>query len=586
MKLILSRFTAYTLILLALGELLFALVADRGSAAVVQTPIVKKFHLYATDGYTKLPDGSSLYLWGYSLSNEPGSATYPAPTLEVNEGDHVEITLTNIGAKKSGIKKLSHTIHFHGLDTDQANDGVPHTSAPISVGESFTYQFTADVAGSYFYHCHVDTIEHLQMGMYGAFVVKAKGGGNEAWTGGPSYDKEYVLLLNEIDTTWHKAVEEGTEYDRTAYHPTFWTINGKAFPDTEDDPTTRIDGAIGQKVLIRLINAGYESHSFHMHGFHFQIIASDGRPLPQPLEKDTVLLGPGERYDLLVTFDQAGSFPLHSHNITDNTNNGVYPGGLHTMIEVTEAGTLPGMKMDIRLKAGQPSAIVNGKSVSLVSPPIVVKGVTYVPLRFIGEQLGAEVKWLATEKSVVYSTTDKKLQFWLGSDQAMVNGVVIKLPVLLREQKGALMVPLRFVASELGAKVDRDASGGIIVSADIRSATSMQMPGDHDPTDSSSGEDGGASTSSGDPELSHSMTVQIGQSAFMPDKLSVKKGQSVKWINEDTQIHTVYDLYDSFKSANLLKNSTFSNTFTNVGTYTYYCSVHPGMQGEITVTEQ
>jgi len=57
------------------------------------------------------------------------------------------------------------------------------------------------------------------MGMYGAFVVKAKDGANQAWTGGPAYDKEYTFVLNEIDPTWHAAVENSQPYDRTAFHP-------------------------------------------------------------------------------------------------------------------------------------------------------------------------------------------------------------------------------------------------------------------------------------------------------------------------------------------------------------------------------
>lgn len=298
---------------------------------------VKKFHLYATDGYVTMPDGRQLYIWGYSLKNEQGTAAYPAPPLEVNEGDQVEVTLTNIGPKKEGIRRLAHTIHWHGLDTDQANDGVPHTSSGIQVGNSFTYRFTADKAGTYFYHCHVDTIEHLQMGMYGAFVVKAKDGSKQAWTGGPAYDKEYTFVLNEIDPVWHDAVEQGKAYDRTDFRPKYWTINGKSYPDTEESSDSMIKGTEGETVLIRLINSGYEQHSFHMHGFHFQVIASDGRPLDDPLEKDTINIGPGERYDILVTFTQIGDFPFHSHNIVDNTNNGVYPGGLHTMVSVTPA---------------------------------------------------------------------------------------------------------------------------------------------------------------------------------------------------------------------------------------------------------
>jgi FtsP/CotA-like multicopper oxidase with cupredoxin domain len=298
-------------------------------------PGVKKFHLYATDGYLTLPDGEKVYIWGYSLENKKGTAVYPAPKLEVEEGDTVEVTLTNIGPVKEGIRRVAHTIHWHGLDTDQENDGVPDTSPAIQTGESFTYRFTATHAGTYFYHCHVDTIEHLQMGMHGSLVVKAKGGVKQAWTGGPAYDKEYVFHLNEIDPVWHKAVEEGKKYDRTQFHPRYWTINGKAYPDTMKDPQTMIQGKVGETVLIRLINAGYEEHPFHLHGHHFKVIASDGRPLPAPIEKDTINIGPGERYDILVTFTQSGEFPFHSHKIIDNTNNGVYPGGLHTMTSIT-----------------------------------------------------------------------------------------------------------------------------------------------------------------------------------------------------------------------------------------------------------
>lgn len=300
--------------------------------------MTKHFDLYATDGTLTLPDGTSVYVWGYSDKNEKGSAKYPAPFLTVNEGDQVEVTFTNIGTAKKGIKRVGHTIHFHGLDTDQANDGVPHTSKDLLVGESFTYHFKATHAGTYFYHCHVDTIEHLQMGMTGAFIVKAKDGVNTAWTGGPAFTKEYTFMLNEIDPVWHKAVEEGKKYDRTRFMPTYFTINGKAYPDTEKDPATMIEGKLGFKVLVRLINTGYQPHSMHLHGYHFEVIASDGRPLSSSLVKDTINIGPGERYDLLITFDQDGSYPFHSHNIVDNTNNGAYPGGMHTMVYVTKEG--------------------------------------------------------------------------------------------------------------------------------------------------------------------------------------------------------------------------------------------------------
>ncbi|WP_222430774.1 multicopper oxidase domain-containing protein [Cohnella terricola] len=556
------------------------------SSAAAEPTTIKKFQLYATDGYMTLPDGVQLYIWGYSLTNEPGSATFPAPALEVNEGDQVEIILTNIGPKKSGIKRLAHTIHFHGLDTDQQNDGVPHTSPAIQVGGSFKYQFKAKHAGTFFYHCHVDTIEHLQMGMYGAFIVKAKNGINQAWTGGPSFDKDYVFLLNEIDPVWHQAVEEGKPYDRTNFHPKYWTINGKAYPDSEKDPTSYIDGEVGETVLIRLINSGYEPHSFHMHGYHFQIIASDGRPLPEPVTKDTVLIGPGERYDLLVTFDQSGMFPFHSHNIVDNTNNGAYPGGLHTMIDVKEntPDSSP-MLMTIRLKEGRNAVMVNGESMRLPNSPVVLNGTTYIPARFIGEMLGAEVKWLPKEKSIIYTTDKTTIQLWLNSSQSKVNGRLVSLFAPPKEIKGTTMVPLRFIADQLGAKLSKDSKTGEIIFTGAMSVASAPSHQSHTDGTSSGEANGNGGTGSMDQPTSTDPLTVIITTSFMPAKLTIKKGQTVKWVNKDTQIHTVYDLQDKFNSPNILPNAEFSYTFAETGTYTYYCSTHPSMVGEVIVTD-
>ncbi|MEK8129202.1 multicopper oxidase family protein [Paenibacillus filicis] len=274
---------------------------------VAKESAVSKIQLYATDGYVKMPDGSDMYIWGYSLQNQRGTAVYPAPTLEVTEGDQVEITLTNLGPLKPGILPVSHTIHFHGLDTNQRNDGVPHTAPPVFVGQSYTYQFKAKHAGTYFYHCHVDTVEHLQMGMTGTFIVKAREGVKQAWTGGPAYNKEAVFHLNEIDLSWHHAVEQRQTYDRTVFKPDFWTLNGEF---TARSAKSSLAAEAGDRYLIRLINSGYQKHTFHMNGRKFQVIASDGRPLLQPVEKQSLTLASAERYDILVQFEQSGTYPI------------------------------------------------------------------------------------------------------------------------------------------------------------------------------------------------------------------------------------------------------------------------------------
>jgi FtsP/CotA-like multicopper oxidase with cupredoxin domain len=545
------------------------------SASADKSGEVKKFQLYATDGYLTLPDKTQVYVWGYSLQNEKGTAVYPAPTLEVNEGDQVEVTLTNIGPKKEGIKRLAHTIHFHGLDTDQANDGVPHTSEDILVGDSFTYHFTASHAGTYFYHCHVDTVEHLQMGMFGAFIVKAKGGANQAWTDGPSYDKEYTFVFNEIDPVWHKAVEEGKAYDLTDFHPRYWTINGKAYPDTEGDPATMIEGKVGETILVRLINSGYQTHAMHLHGSHFQVIASDGRPLQAEVEKDTINVGSGERYDILITFKQSGEFPFHSHNIIDNTNNGVYPGGLHTMVSIASAAS-----KSIVLHAGVSSVQVNGQTTKLDVPPQLIGDTTYVPLRFIGNQLGAEIKWIETEKSVVYTTMHTKIQLWINQNKVVVNGTEItvdKQPII---RNGSSMVPLRFVSENLGAIVSYDKVTQNITL--VYDPEQQEMKMDHTKMGSQV-PDTVLPNKQESQNQSGEQIVSIDSSSYSIKELIVKVGTKVTWVNNDTQTHTVTELEDQFDSRNMYAGDQWSYTFTKAGTYTYYCSTHTSMDAKVIV---
>jgi manganese oxidase len=295
-------------------------------------------HLYATDGVHATADGREIYVWGYSLEPVRGSATLPGPTVEVREGDLVEIHLTNLGAAQPGVHPFPHTVHLHGLDVDQANDGVPETGRVARVGETVTYRFVARHAGTYWYHCHVDTVEHLTMGMYGALIVHPTEGPGRAWTDGPRYDRAYTLLLSEVDPAWAEAIRSDRTPERTRFEPRYFFINGRSFPDTLDHPDTHLVGHLGERVLVRLINAGYGWRSMHMHGFHFEVVATDGRPLAHPYLKDTISVAPGERYDLLVTLDQVGAYPFHSHVVLDNLNDGDYPGGIHTMVTVAPPG--------------------------------------------------------------------------------------------------------------------------------------------------------------------------------------------------------------------------------------------------------
>ena len=79
-----------------------------------------------------------------------------------------------------------------------------------------------------------------------------------------------------------------------------------------------------------------------------------------------------------------------------------------------------------------------------------------------------------------------------------------------------------------------------------------------------------------------SLEVKIGNFTFGPQKITVKVGDTVTWINEDDIPHTIVST-GKFRSKALDTEDKYSFTFTTAGTYEYFCGLHPHMQGSIVV---
>ncbi|WP_028987354.1 copper amine oxidase N-terminal domain-containing protein [Thermicanus aegyptius] len=108
-------------------------------------------------------------------------------------------------------------------------------------------------------------------------------------------------------------------------------------------------------------------------------------------------------------------------------------------------------------------AFVNGVQPAFEVPPIIKDGRTLVPFRAIAEALGADVKWDAETRTVTVSKGDKTVQLPIGSNVALVNGQEISLDVPASIIQGRTLVPARFLANALGAKVDWVPVGQIVV---------------------------------------------------------------------------------------------------------------------------
>lgn len=267
-----------------------------------------------------MADGVPITVWGFTgLNNSSfnGDTTRlcPGPVIEMFEGQATTITL---------ISTRPHTLHLHGLDVDQANDGVPSTSGyvtrmlppflppppGINLGEVFSYQLTAPHAGTYMYHCHVDTVLHMEMGMSGTIVVRPRDGRKDIlYTNGPAFDREYIWQLHTFDSKWHTnglPPVSGSGYLR--YTPDYFMINGRDGADILSDSASSIVAAAGQQIVIRLVNIGYMPAVVNLGGILFEVLCSDGRPLKSPLPNrvNDWMVAPGERYDVRFVMPQSG----------------------------------------------------------------------------------------------------------------------------------------------------------------------------------------------------------------------------------------------------------------------------------------
>jgi len=357
--------------------LVAALVA--GSASLVQNPAgalpagapkigmvctpgtvsggTRTFNLTAATGYIQTPDGNSVFMWSYGNGDAPDNGAFqsPGPTLCATQGQTVVVHLTNTLPEATSVV-------FPGQDaTVGATGGVAGAlTREAAAGGSVTYTFTAGSAGTYLYESGSDPAKQVEMGLYGALIVRPAAGADLAYDAATAFDpsREYLLLLNEIDPDLHHAVETGGTYDLNARHNRYFAINGREFPDTVQDngsallPTQPYGALVRiqpntasntRPALVRMINAGLDNHPFHPHGNHTTQIAQDGRRLLNPAgtaaastEHFAETIGAGQTEDYLLRWDDsdnwnptANPLPVSQPNYRDLTfkDGNTYYGG-------------------------------------------------------------------------------------------------------------------------------------------------------------------------------------------------------------------------------------------------------------------
>ena len=237
---------------------------------------------------------------------------------------------------------------WHGMNSTPFNDGVGHVSFEVS--GSYTYQFQPSHAGTYFYHCHKNTVLHFEMGMYGFLIIDPPEGKGTLYKNGPKYDVEALWAMDDVDPTWrnidHQAGLCGEDVGLDRFRPKYFMITGVPHPRTMSDKRAKITAKVGQTILIRHLNASYSIVRTRIEGLDATIYAMDGRPLldddcpwatPQLMPAGTPLESvSAQRHDLILKPTRAGTYPV-TVEFRDWITGDIHDGGrgiCQTVIEV------------------------------------------------------------------------------------------------------------------------------------------------------------------------------------------------------------------------------------------------------------
>ncbi|GKT45887.1 laccase-2 [Colletotrichum spaethianum] len=229
------------------------------------------------------------------------NGSIPGPTIFADWGDTVTVHVINsLTTSNNGT-----SIHFHGIRQNYTNqnDGVSSiTQCPTAPGDTTTYTWKAIQYGSTWYHSHF-ALQAWQ-GVFGGIVINGPATAN--------YDEDLgMLFLNDWD---HQTVDELYYTAESSGPPTLdnGLINGtNVYGD--DDSTSQtgyrynVTWESGTSYRMRLVNAAVDTHwKFSIDNHTMQVIATDLVPIT-PYNTTVLDIGMGQRYDIIVTADQAST---------------------------------------------------------------------------------------------------------------------------------------------------------------------------------------------------------------------------------------------------------------------------------------
>lgn len=221
------------------------------------------------------------------------NGSIPGPVLRVPVGAKVTVPFTNNLDEPT-------TVHWHGLRHDIRFDGVPGVSQPaVKPGETFVYQLTFKDEGVFWYHPHVREDRQQDLGLYGMIIV-------ENPTRERAYDREEVLLINDLLTSRGRVIEHG---DRVANFALMGRFGNRVLVNGHE--SLMLHARQGETVRYHILNAAsVRPYLLAFDGASMTKVGSDLGHYARPIPVDSVLVAPAERYTVDVAFADAGTVSL------------------------------------------------------------------------------------------------------------------------------------------------------------------------------------------------------------------------------------------------------------------------------------
>ena len=266
--------------------------APRDASAPARLPgDVHDIDLVITEQQMTVAPGFAQAVWTFG-------GTVPGPVIRVKVGDTIRVHLKNPAGSK-----LSHSIDFHASQVAW-NDEM----RSIAPGEELVYEWRADYAGVWMYHCGTaPALHHIANGMYGMVIVEPR-------AGLAPVDHEFAIVQSE----WYLGPQgQPTDLEKAmaaAPAPDFVLFNGVA-DQYKDHP---LEVGTGKRVRIFVLNTGPSiDSSFHVVGTIFDTVVKEGVSLERGNDgawgSQAVDLAPAQGAFVEFTTAEDGLYPMVTH---------------------------------------------------------------------------------------------------------------------------------------------------------------------------------------------------------------------------------------------------------------------------------